>query len=403
MKSGVSIALSFWASLIVLSGCTTLKDRLASNSARELVLEPAFVRATPAKETFSYRRINRMTPLLTDSEVIQGNAVDGLVVFNRKSGSEIWRLNVENGVEGGVELSGDSLYFGGGDGMLRSVKLKTGQLNWSVPMRAEMLSPPTLENSFLFAQTGADVVYGLEAASGKLLWTYNRQVTGNLSVRATTRPVVVGDLLLAGFSDGYVVALRKRDGVVQWERKIGRGNRFRDVDSTATVNGNRAYFASYDGQLVSLKVESGEVIWQSDLGGYLPVTVGTGSQIDRLYFSTADGRVVELDESTGKETRSLKIARGIATQPVIAKNLLIFGESDGAIRVVDVQTFKPLAQYQTGDGLLSTPAIDRAKNEIWFISSAANLYSMKLSYRRLAERFPWKKLDSSAAEASYSF
>ncbi len=384
-------------------GCTTLQDRLAIQGARELVLEPRFVRATTEKESFTYRRLNRMTPILTEQYVIQGNAVDGLVVYNRKSGSEAWRLSLENGVEGGVELAGESLFFGAGDGQLRSVSLKDGAINWVVPMRAELLAPPTLENGILFAQTGADVIYGLEAGTGRLLWTYNRQVTGNLSVRATTRPMVAGDLLLAGFSDGYIVALRKRDGVVQWERKLGRGDRFRDVDSTATINGDRAYFASYDGQLASVKIATGEVIWQSELGGYLPVTIGTGSQSDRLYFATADGRVVELDEATGKERRSLRVGSGIATQPLLSKNLLIFGESDGAIRVVDVETLRSLAQYQTGHGLLATPQIDRARNEIWFISSGANLYSMKYSYRRIAERFPWKKVDSTQSETSYSF
>lgn len=391
------------AVMTLTTGCTTMRDRMVSQGTRELVLEPSFVRATPEKESFTYRRLNRMTPVLTDQYVIQGNSVDGIVVYNRSNGSELWRMNIENGVEGGVELSGETLFFGGGDGLLRSVSLKKGSLNWSVPMRAELLAPPTLENGVLFAQTGADVIYGLEAGTGKLMWTYNRQVTGNLSVRATTRPVVVGDLILAGFSDGYVAALRKRDGVLQWERKLGRGNRFRDVDSTATINGNRAYFASYDGQLVSLKIDSGEVNWQSELGGYLPVTLGTGTHSDRLYFSTADGRVVELDEATGKELRSLKVKRGIATQPLISKNLMIFGESDGAIRVVDVESFRTLAQYQTGDGLMSTPALDRPRSEIWFISSAANLYAMKLSYRRVAERFPWKKIDSTAPETSYSF
>ena len=302
--------------VLLMSGCSSIGNRMSAQGTRELVLEPIFVRSTQEKESYAYRRLNRMTPVLTETQVIQGNAVDGIVVYDRKSGSEAWRLAIENGVEGGVERSGENLYFGGGDGLLRSVSLKNGTVNWTVPMRAELLAPPTLENSMLFAQTGADVIYGLDVGTGKLVWTYTRQVTGNLSVRATTRPVVAGDLLLVGFSDGYAVALRKRDGVVQWERKLGRGNRFRDVDSTATVSGNRAYFASYDGQLVSLKIESGEVIWQSNFGGYLPVTVGTGSQVDRLYFATADGRVVELDEATGKELRSIKTKTGIATQPL---------------------------------------------------------------------------------------
>lgn len=403
LKNGGTSFLALLPLLIMTVGCATVGNQLATQGSRELILEPTFVRATPERESFAYRRLNRMTPVLTDQFVIQGNAVDSLVVYDRKHGSVVWRLTIENGVEGGVELSGDNLFFGGGDGLLRSVSLKTGMINWTMPMRAELLAPPTLENGMLFAQTGADVIYGLEAGTGKLQWTYNRQVTGNLSVRATTRPVVAGELLLVGFSDGYVVALRKRDGVVQWEKKIGRGNRFRDVDSTATVHGNRAYFASYDGQLVALKVDSGDLIWQAELGGYLPVTVGSGPQADRLYFSTADGRIVEVDEASGKELRALKVKRGIATQPILSKNLLIFGESDGAIRVVDVETFRSLAQYQTGDGLMSTPAMDRTRGEIWFISTGANLYSMKLSYRRVAERFPWKKVDASSVETSYSF
>jgi outer membrane protein assembly factor BamB len=387
--------------LIIVSGCSSVRERLNQSAGRELVLEPVFVRHTPERQQFGYRQLNRMTPVIANDFVIQGNSIDGLIKYDRKSGHELWRLPIENGVEGGVALSGDNLYFGAGDGLLRSASLSTGAVNWTVPVRAELLSAPTLDSGVLFAQTGADVIYGLEAGTGKLLWTYNRLVTGNLSVRSTTRPVVAGDLLLVGFSDGSLVALKKRDGSIKWERKLGRGNRFRDVDSTAVVNRGRVYTASYDGVLAALKLETGEILWQAELGGYLPVTVGSGASADRLYFSTADGRIVELDEATGKELRTHKLSSGIATQPVVHKNLLIFGESEGALRVLDLGSLRTLAQYQSGNGLLSTPALDRDQNEIWFISSAANLYAMKLSYRRVADRFPWKKSDSS--QQSFSF
>lgn len=384
---------------IFTSGCSLLPT--LKKGGRELVLEPTFVRSTQTAESFSYRRLNRMTPLVTKKTVIQGNAVDGLVNYDRKTGQEIWRIDLENGVEGGAELAADTLFFGAGDGLLRSVDAVSGKTNWSVPMRAELLSAPTLDRGILIAQTGADVLYGLEAESGKLLWTYNRQVTGNLSVRSSTRPVVYGDNVLAGFSDGYLVALRKRDGVVQWERKLGKGNRFRDVDSTPAINGKKAYVASYDGLLVALNLDSGEVIWQSDFGGYLPVTIGTGAYADRLYFSTIDGRVLEIDEATGKELRTIKLSTGIATQPLITKKLLIFGESEGAIRVIDLDSLKTVAHYSSGEGILSTPFLDTKKNELWFVSSTANLYALKLSYRRVAERFPWKRLESSPTSSSF--
>lgn len=390
--------------LVVSTGCSLLPKLevpTLQKGARELVLEPTFVRSTPAKEFLSYRRLNRMTPIVTEKNVFQGNAVDGLVNYDRKTGQEIWRLDLENGVEGGVEYQADTLFFGAGDGLLRSVDAISGKLNWSVPMRAELLAPPTLDRGILIAQTGADVLYGLEATSGKLLWTYNRQVTGNLSVRSTTRPVIHGDNVIAGFSDGFLVALRKRDGVVQWERKIGKGNRFRDVDSTPAIDGNKGYVASYDGLLVAVNLESGEILWQSDFGGYLPVTIGTGAYGDRLYFSTIDGRVLEIDESTGKELRSIQLKKGIATQPLISKNLLVFGESEGSIRVLDLDNLKTVAHYSSGDGILSTPYLDSKKNELWFVSSAANLYALKFNYRRVAERFPWKRIETSPTSSSF--
>lgn len=389
------------ASVVVFgTGCSTL-GLDGATSHRELVLEPRLVRET-AKESFlGYRRLNRMSPLLTERFVVHGNAVDGLSVFQRDTGKKVWKLEIENGVEGGVELSGETLYFGGGDGLLRAVNLADGKVLWTTPTRAELLAPPTLENSNLYVQTGADVIYGLEAATGKLLWTYNRQVTGNLSVRSSSRPVIAGESLLVGFSDGYVVSLRKRDGVLQWERKLGRGNRFRDVDTTAVIDGDKTYVASFDGTLACIRIATGDLLWQADLSGYLPVTLGTGAFSDRLYFSTVDGRVVELDRSTGKETRSVRLSAGIATQPVQSQNLLIFAESEGAVRVLDLERLNTIAQYQTGIGVLSTPTYDKKQSELWFVSSTAHLYGMKMAFRRIAERYPWKQMTSELESESF--
>lgn len=374
-------------------GCSTFKkgyESLSGASARQLILEPKLVRDTELNDFLGYRRTNRMSPILTDRYVIQGNAVDSLTVYDRKSGRMIWKLKVENGVEGGVELAGDTLFFGAGDSLLRAAKLADGEILWTTPTRAELLAPPTLDNGMLFVQTGADVVYALDASNGKLQWSYNRQVTGNLSVRASSKPVVFGDKVLIGFSDGFLVSLRKRDGALQWERKLGKGNRFRDIDSTPVVSNGIAYVSSFDGTLAAVKAESGEVVWQSDLGGYLPVTLGTGAFSDRLFFSTVDGRVIEVDKDTGKEKRTFKLKSGIATQAIQIQGLLVFGESEGPLRVIDLENFKNMAQYQSGAGILSTPTFDKQSNELWFISNNAYLYSMKLSFRKVAERFPWK-------------
>ena len=69
-------------------------------------------RSTLEKPHFKYRYLNRMAPLLTESLVIQGNGVDGIRAYNRKSGHLVWGLNLQDGVEGGAVLDGNRLYFG---------------------------------------------------------------------------------------------------------------------------------------------------------------------------------------------------------------------------------------------------------------------------------------------------
>ena len=166
-----------------------------------------------------------MSPLLLEHLIIQGNPIDGLVAYSRKSAAEVWRLKLENGVEGGVAAAGNRLFFGSSDGQFYAVDLITGKILWSFPARSETLAAPSVENNVVYFESGADVVYALDTASGKLLWTYNRQTTTSLSIRATTTPTIAGDKLLVGFSDGYVVALKKSDGTMIWERKLGTQGR----------------------------------------------------------------------------------------------------------------------------------------------------------------------------------
>lgn len=374
--------------LMALSGCTSLRGM--NNAQREMVLENSWVRSTTSKEFLGYRRMNRMAPIVHDNMVIQGNAIDGLVAYNRKTGSQIWRIDLENGVEGGAQLVGERLYFGSSNGLFYCAGVKDGHVIWSAPVRAETLAPPTIDKGVVYLQSGADVVYALDAESGKQLWIYNRQVTTSLSIRATTRPVVAGDLVLAGFSDGFVVALKKRDGGLSWERKLGKATRFHDVDATPVVDGATVYVASFDAALFSLKLESGEVNWSVNEGAYVPVTLGSGQYSDWLFYATASGRIMILEKATGKQIRVIEVKRGIATQPVQYRNLLVYGESEGSFTLTEIETGTVVSRFFPGEGLVSRPTLLENTGEAYFVSSGANLYALKMGYRRRSEKLPWR-------------
>lgn len=368
---------------LILGGCSSIG---VGSMPREFVIESKWVRSTLKKEFLGFRRMNRMTPLVLETMIIQANSIDGILAYDRVSGAEIWRLNLDNGVEGGAQSANGKLYFGSSDGQFYCLNTATGKVLWTFPVRAETLAPPTVEGGVVYFQSGTDVVYALDAETGRQLWLYNRQVAGNLSIRASTRPMVAGDTVFAGFSDGFVVALKKRDGGLLWERKLGRGNRFKDVDSTPVIDGSNVYVASFDGSLSSLKADSGEVNWTLDEGGYVPVTIHK----DRLYFSTTSGKVLILDKTTGQIQKTIQLSKGIATQPVIYKTMIIYGESEGGLVVADAESGASIGRFEPGRGLVSRPAVVEQTGEAYFISNNANLFALKMGFQRIADRLPWQ-------------
>ena len=84
-------------------------------------------------------------------------------------------------------------------------------------------------------------------------------------------------------------------------------------------------------------------------------------------------------------------SRGIPTQPILYKGLLLFGESEGAFTVADANSGAILGRFFPGDGLVSRPSIQDSSGEAYFISNGANLFAMKIAYKKASEKLPWRE------------
>ncbi len=365
----------------LLSSCSMI-----ATAPRKFVIQNNWIRSTISKNYLGYRRMNRMSPLIYKNLLIQSNAIDGIVAFRKDTGSELWKFSVRNGIEAGAIVSGDKLYFGASDGNFYCLNPNTGKVVWSFATHVETLSLPTVENSIVYFETGAGVVFALDASSGKQLWLYNRGTTQSLTIRAGTQPVIDGDNLLVGFSDGFLVSLRKRDGILAWDKKLAHAGRFKDVDATPVIEGDIIYISSFDGALYALKRQNGEVIWQHDEGGYTSPLVTK----ENIFYSTTSGLIQSLDKTSGKVLWSTPVKKGIATQPNIYKGYLVYGESDAGLVVADARTGKTITRFEPGRGLVAQPSIDKETGDVFFVSNEANLYAMKLRFEKTTEKLPWQ-------------
>lgn len=367
-----------------LAGCAIFEQK---RPVRKFEISRAWARHTVDSDYAGFRVQHRMSPILYKSLIIQGNGIDGIRAYNKQSGRLAWNFRVKGGVEIGATLSGNRLFFGANDGFFYGLNADSGDVLWSFPLKAEGLGVPVVDGENVYFLSANNTAYALKVASGEQVWVYNRIESTNLNVRGTAEPIILGSNLLLGFSDGAFVALDKARGGVIWERQLGTGIRFKDVDSKAVVDGDRVYVSSYDGQLYCLSTADGRTFWSNEEGGYSAVTI----EGDALYYASSMGKVIALDKGSGKLIWSKKLTRSIATQPVFFRGLVLYGEWDGSIRAVDARSGDEVSHYSTGRGVASTPVIDSATNIMYLTSVDANLFALRMGWTANARKWAWEK------------
>jgi outer membrane protein assembly factor BamB len=363
----------------LLAGCSSLETLMSrATEKREFQIREVWARQGPEKDNLAFRKINRMTPLILGDLVIEANSIDGIVAYNRDTGRQLWRLNILNGVEAGAALINDRLFFGASDGLFYSVNAKTGKILWTFPTRSENIAEPFLDssNGILYFLSGANVVYALEADSGRQVWLYSRQDNSNFSIRGGSKPAMKDGNLFVGFSDGTLVSLNAKTGNLQWELPLNKNKKFRDVDASPIIDGDQIYVSGYDDKLYCISTQNGDIQWKLDGGGYYPVTIYN----DKIYYSTSTGEVWALQKGNGQKVWSYQLKEGIATQVKIYKGLAVFGESQGQLRFLDGNTGKQISSFDPGRGIMSTPSVDDKNNHIYFISGEANIYAMEAKW-----------------------
>ncbi len=310
-------------------------------------------------------------PVLFENTLIFGNQSVGLISFYPSIQQQRWVLKITGGVVSEITVDKGLLYFGGGDGFLYCVNAQTGHVQWRYEVRNPVISRPTLAAGRVFVTTSDDVVYSVDAGTGKWLWHYRRRSSPNATIYGAAAPLVDGSEVIAGLSDGFLVALSLEEGQLKWERKLHFGSKFTDVDASPVLDNGILYLASYDGSFYALKRKDGSVIWRFDAGGSRKATLNG----EILYLPSTDGTVYALQKASGKPVWKFELDGGTPTSVVSTDRHLIFGSTFQYLYVLDKDSGKGLYRYNVGNGsgFSGTPLFDDAHQKFYILSGAGNL------------------------------
>lgn len=245
------------------------------------------------------------------------------------------------------------VYFGSTNHYLYALNATNGTLKWKFKAgsgdyaeQARILSPPTVVEGAVYFGCYDHYVYSLNASDGSLRW---KKELGNVVYGATP---VYNDTVYAPCEDGLFYALNSSNGAIKWKFD---GNPYVNFSifnslppnqrppheefhsSPAIVNGV-IYTGTRCHKVYALKADTGELIWQKDLSGWIfssPVVnndivyVGSYGFINP-FVSGKPAKFYGLDCYNGNVVWNYSVSNATyGGCPAFSNNILVYGTGGG--------------------------------------------------------------------------
>jgi eukaryotic-like serine/threonine-protein kinase len=259
-----------------------------------------------------------------------------------------------------------TVYFGSGDGNVYALDAAKGQLKWKFQTGDVVHSSPAIANGTLYVGSWDTYLYALDSATGKEKWRFKTGddpvIHNHVGIQSS--PVIADRVVYFGCRDSNVYAVDGNTGKQKWlfstkgswvnnspvayQGKVYFGQSlpgyFHAVDaqtgavafsldtkvpvfSSAAIASGVLYFGTFDGKLTALDLESRKPVWvfqtEASKQNYPAMsntdgTINFGAIISQGFY---DDMVIGV--------RKLLSAGAILSSPVVVKNAVYVGSTDG--------------------------------------------------------------------------
>ena len=193
-------------------------------------------------------------PVLTNQLAIAGLSNGKVIALDTRRGLPVWeqRVAIPQGrselervvdIDGGLLLSGGTLYVATYQGRAAALDVESGRIQWQ--RDASTYSGVALGYGSVYLSLASGTVEGVDERSTTALWSNDA-----LARRQLSAPAVFSSYVVVGDREGYLHLVSQVDGrFVARERIDSSGLRARPV-----VEGDWLYVFSNDGKLVALTI-----------------------------------------------------------------------------------------------------------------------------------------------------
>jgi len=297
-------------------------------------------------------RTIRIRPAITGGRVFAASADGKIKALTENTGRIIWEAEIKDfytkeevafgfskgldAIIGGVGAGGDLVVVGTGSGEILALNQSDGSLAWKSRVASEVLSQPQIDDDVVVVQSIDGKVSAYDAIDGSRKWIYTTNIP-SLTLRGTATPIISGDVILVGFSNGRVTLLEKETGFSELDRRVGVAQggsdleRLVDIDGAMAMENGRLYAASFQGRIMSIDIATGRTLWSEEASSVSGVGTGFGN----VYLASSDSQISAYNADNGREVwRVDALLHRDITAPVAIGSYLAFTDLEGYLHLV---------------------------------------------------------------------
>ncbi len=321
----------------------------------------------------------RLAPHLA-GDTLYANDHKGVVVsLQADNGKQRWEIDLGEPLTSGPGSGDGIVVVGSANGQVIALAAEDGKTLWRAQLSSEILATPAVGNGVVVAHTVDGKLFALGAADGKQLWIYDRTVPA-LTLRGTSAPLILSDIVVDGFASGKIALLVLRDGRVLWEKSIavprGRSEfeRMVDIDASPLVIGSVLYVVGFQGRIAAIDLQSGRVLWSRSMSS----STGLSADDSSLYLSDNEDRVWALDRSSGASLwQQEALQRRSLTAPAVYKESVVVGDMEGYLHWMARSDGHFIGRFAVESGMRVAPIV--ADERLYVFSNNGELLSLEVT------------------------
>ena len=321
--------------------------------------------------------IGNFLPDFSAQNLFFSDASGNVSSINASTGNRNWSIEL-NFLASGTSAGFGLVVVSDIDGNVIAVDQNDGSKLWSTNVKGEVLSKVAIDAKIVVVKTGSGELLGLDKENGEILWSYRSKLP-LLTVRGSSSPVIVDDLVYVSFDNGRLGVFELNsgfqvwDGAISYVKGVSELENLIDSDSSPVVDGGLIYTTNYQGNLNIFDTAQKRSVWSYETSSFYSPIVSRGM----LTIVEANSGLRSFALKTLQEswTNEDYINRDLSNA-VSYKGSLVVGDFEGYVHVIDTLNGKTIGRKKISRKPIKS--ILSRSDSLYIIDEAFNLHSINI-------------------------